>query len=86
MTGDAAELLTTLPAWAFAFVMVLARIGGAMALLPGLGEPQPPALVRVGLAVGVTALLLPGVAPSIPPVPEASVQAAAMVAATQSET
>ena len=81
MTGDAAELLATLPAWAFAFVLVLARVGGAMALLPGLGEPQPPALVRVGLAVGITALLLPGVAPSIPPVPEASIQAAALVAA-----
>jgi flagellar biosynthetic protein FliR len=80
MNGDAAELLATLPAWAFSFVMVIARIGGAMTLLPGLGEAQPPALVRVGLAVGVTALLLPGIAPSIPPVPEASAQAVAMVA------
>jgi flagellar biosynthetic protein FliR len=61
--------------------MVMARVGGAMALLPGLGEPQPPAMVRVGLAFGVTALLLPGLASSIPQVPEASIQAAAMVAA-----
>jgi flagellar biosynthetic protein FliR len=81
MTGDAAGLLATLPAWAFGFVLVMARVGGAMALLPGLGEPEPPALVRVGLAAGVTALLLPGIAPSIPPVPEASAQAAGMIAA-----
>jgi flagellar biosynthetic protein FliR len=80
MSGDPAELLATLPAWAFSFVIVLARVGGAMALLPGLGEAQPPTLVRVGLAVGVTALLLPGIAPSVPAVPEASVQAIAMVA------
>jgi flagellar biosynthetic protein FliR len=80
MNGDAAELLATLPAWAFSFVIVIARVGGAMALLPGLGESQPPALVRVGLAAGVTGLLLPGLAPSIPPTPEVSVQAAAMIA------
>jgi flagellar biosynthesis protein FliR len=81
MNGDATELLATLPVWAFSFVMVIARVGGAMSLLPGLGEAQPPAMVRVGLAVGVTALLLPALAASIPPVPEASVQAAAMIAA-----
>lgn len=81
MTGDTTALLATLPAWAFSLVLVMARVGGAMALLPGLGEPQPPALVRVGLAVGVTVLLLPGVAQSIPPVPEASTQAVAMIAA-----
>jgi flagellar biosynthesis protein FliR len=81
MTGDATALLATLPAWAFSFVLVMARVGGAMALLPGLGEPEPPALVRIGMAVGVTALLLPGVAASIPPVPEASAQAVAMIVA-----
>jgi flagellar biosynthetic protein FliR len=81
MTGDDAALVATLPAWAFAFVLVLARIGSAMALLPGLGEADPPAMVRVGLALAVTVLLLPGIAPSIPPVPEASAQAAFMTVA-----
>jgi flagellar biosynthesis protein FliR len=81
MTGDDAALLATLPTWAFAFVLVMARIGAAMALLPGLGEAEPPAVLRVGLALGVTALLLPGIAPSIPSVPEAGAQAALMVAA-----
>jgi flagellar biosynthesis protein FliR len=81
MTGDEATLLTTLPAWAFAFVLIMARIGSAIALLPGLGEAEPPAMLRVGLALAVTALLLPGIAPSIPPVPEAGTQAAFMVGA-----
>ncbi|HME27716.1 MAG TPA: flagellar biosynthetic protein FliR [Acetobacteraceae bacterium] len=81
MNGDDSAWLATLPAWAFAFVLVMARIGAAMTLLPGLGEAQPPAMLRVGLALAVTALLLPGIAPSIPPVPEAGAQAAAMIAA-----
>ena len=81
MTGDDAALLAALPAWAFAFVLVMARIGAAIALLPGLGEAAPPAMLRVGLALAVTALLLPGIAPLIPPVPEAGMQAAFMVAA-----
>ena len=81
MTGDEAALLAALPAWAFAFVLVMARIGAAIALLPGLGEAEPPAMLRVGLCLAVTVLLLPGIAPLIPPVPEAGMQAAFMVAA-----
>ncbi len=81
MSGDAAALLATLPAWAFSFVLVMARVGGAVALLPGLGESEPPAILRVGLAAAIAALLLPGIAPSISAVPEASVQAGAMIAA-----
>ena len=80
MTGNDAALLEALPAWAFALVLVMARIGAAMSLLPGLGEAELPAVLRVGLALAVTALLLPGIAPSIPPVPDASAQAAFMVA------
>ena len=70
MTDDAAALLATLPAWAFAFVLVMARIGAAITMLPGLGEAEPPVMVRVGIALGVT-VLLPGIVPSIPAVPEA---------------
>lgn len=81
MSQDAATLLATLPAWAFGFVLVMARVGGAMTLLPGLGEVDPPAMVRVGLALGVTALLLPGIEPSIPPFPQASMQAGCMIGA-----
>src|SRR5262249_15204960 len=66
MPADAAALLATLPEWAFGFVLVTARIGAAIALLPGLGEAEPPAMLRVGLALGVTALLLPALLPLIP--------------------
>ncbi len=61
--------LATLPSWAFVFVLVLGRIGAAMTLLPGLGEPSPPAMVRAGLAVGITVLLLPDILPLVPHVP-----------------
>lgn len=81
MTGEDAALLAALPAWAFAFVLVVARVGAAMSMLPGLGEAESPMIVRVGLALGITMLLLPGLAPSIPKVPEASIQAGLMVAA-----
>lgn len=81
MTDDGAALLATLPAWSFAFVLVLSRIGAAMTLLPGLGEAEPPAMVRMGLALGVTSLVLPGIAPFVPKVPDLGAQAAFMIAA-----
>ena len=81
MNGDDAALLAAMPGWAFAFMLVIARVGAAMTLLPGLGEAEPPAMLRVGLALGITVLLLPAIAPAVPPVPEAGAQAALMVAA-----
>jgi flagellar biosynthetic protein FliR len=56
-----AQLLAELPQWAFAFALVLARCGAAIMLLPGLGESEPPAVVRIGLTLGLVALLLPGI-------------------------
>ena len=73
--------LASLPAWAFAFVLVLGRIGAALTLLPGLGESSPPAMLRAGLAVGITALLLPGIMPLIPHVPADVPTVAGMIAA-----
>lgn len=73
--------LATLPAWAFVFVLVLGRIGAAMTLLPGLGEASPPAMVRVGLAVGITVLLLPSIMPLMPHLPADVPTVARMIAA-----
>ena len=81
MTPDPAALLAALPAWSFAFMLVLARFGAAMALLPGLGEASAPAMIRAGLALSVAALLLPVIFPSPPPAPQADLAAAGMVAA-----
>lgn len=73
--------LASLPDWAFAFVLLLGRIGAALTLLPGLGEAESPAMLRAGLALGITILLLPGIAPLVPPVPAALPAAAGMIAA-----
>jgi flagellar biosynthetic protein FliR len=73
--GDAA-LLAALPGWAFAFVLVLCRVGAVVMLMPGLGEVEPPAVVRAGLALAVTLLLLPVVAPLVSAPPEAGLSGA----------
>ena len=70
MGGEA--LLAGLPGWAFAFALVLARSSAAIMLLPGLGEADPPATVRAGLAMALAGLLLPVVLPQMPPVPESA--------------
>lgn len=76
MNFNASEIL----AWTPAFVLVLARVGAAMALLPGVGEAGSPAIVRIGLALGLTALILPAVQPLVPPVPAVSLDLALMIA------
>ncbi len=81
MTAADAALLAALPGWAFAFALVLARVGGAVMLLPGLGETEPPPMLRVGIALAVTVLLLPPIRHLIPPVPPALAPAARMVLA-----
>jgi flagellar biosynthetic protein FliR len=81
MTDWPAGIAADLPHWAFAFTLVLARISAATMLLPGLGETAPPAMLRAGLALGLTLILLPLIAPAVPPVPEAGLHAAAMVGA-----
>jgi flagellar biosynthetic protein FliR len=67
--------------WALAFMLVLARVSAAVAVLPGLSEAAPPATLRIGIALAITCLLLPALAPLVPPVPEAGLEAAGMVAA-----
>jgi flagellar biosynthesis protein FliR len=64
-------ILDGLPALAFHAVLVLARVGGAVMLLPGLGEAEVPASVRLGLVLALVVLLLPVVSPGLPPLPEA---------------
>ena len=81
MTAADAALLAALPSWAFAFVLVLSRTGAVVMLMPGLGEAEPPAVVRAGLALAITFLLLPGVVPLVPTVPQAGTSGAGMVAA-----
>lgn len=64
-------LLAELPGWGFGLVLVFSRIGAACIMLPGIGEAELPATVRAGFTLALTALLLPVVAPLLPPVPAA---------------
>lgn len=59
-----------LPALAFHAVLVVARLGGALLLLPGLGEQDVPPSIRLALLLALVALLLPGLAPGLPAMPE----------------
>ena len=73
-------LLAALPDWAFAFAVVLARVSAAIMVMPGLGENDAPVVVRAGLAVGISAVILPGVVHLIPPAGEAPLRVLAMIA------
>ena len=66
---------------AFALLLVLARVGPIFVLLPGLGEASAPSVLKAGLALTVTILLLPGVEPLLPPMPDSNLRLALMVAA-----
>jgi flagellar biosynthetic protein FliR len=66
--------------WAPAFALILARVGAAMVLLPGIGEAVAPAIVRIGLALSITILLMPALQPMMPPVPAAGLSLALMIA------
>ena len=58
---------------AFGLVLVLARVGAMLVYLPGLGETTVPAVVKAGMMLTLTLLLLPIVEPALPPRPESEV-------------
>jgi flagellar biosynthetic protein FliR len=64
---------------AFALILVLARIGATFALLPGLGESTIPAVVKAGMVLTLTILLLPAIEPLLPARPENELRLALMV-------
>lgn len=64
---------------AFSLVLVLARIGATFALLPAFGESTIPAVVKAGMVLTLTILLLPIVEPLLPPRPENEVALGLMV-------
>lgn len=76
MTGLSGDLILN---HAFALVLVLARVGGTFALLPGLGETTIPAVVKAGMVLAVTILLLPIVEPMLPPRPASELALGLMV-------
>lgn len=70
MTGELTALLASLPTWAFAGVLLISRLGAASMVMPVTGEAELPATIRLGFVLALVALLLPVVAPAMPPMPE----------------
>lgn len=62
-------MLEALPQLAFQSVLLLARLGAAVMLLPGLGEQEVPMSVRLALVLALVALLLGPLAPFLPALP-----------------
>ena len=73
-------ILEELPALAFGAVLVAARVGGALMLLPGLGEPEVPATVKLCLLLALVALLMPPLSPALPALPAEAPELARLVA------
>lgn len=69
MSGED-TLLGALAPFAFHFLLLVARIGAAVMLLPGFGEAEVPPTVRLLLALALALLLLPLLSAELPPLPE----------------
>lgn len=70
-----------LTALAFAFALVIARLGSACMLIPGIGEMELPGTVRAGFATAFALLLLPVLLPDLPRMPPDALRLAGMVSA-----
>lgn len=72
-------LLDSLAPLAFHAILIFARVGAAMMLLPGLGETEIPANIRLAIALALVPLLLPLLSPGLPPVPEQPAELARLI-------
>lgn len=76
---DEAAFLAALPGLAFHAVLVFARLGAAVMILPGLGEEEVPANIRIGLGLALVVVLLPAVAPGLPQAPDSATEAVRLI-------
>ena len=65
-----AEWLAALPDMVFRALLMLARIGAVVMLMPGLGEQEIPANIRLGLGLALVMVLYPVLSPSLPAAPD----------------
>lgn len=79
--AEQAGLLASLPSWAFAAVLLIARVGCACMLIPGIGEMEVPMTVRAGFVLVLVTLLLPVLLPELPPMPSDTAHLGAMLVA-----
>lgn len=68
-----------LPANIFAASLVFARLGSALMLLPGIGEVYVSPRLRLVLALGITLVATPVVAPALPRLPGGFIELALML-------
>ncbi len=61
-----------LPAQVFLIMLVFTRVGSAMLLLPGFGEPYVPPRVRLGLALMISLIVAPVLGNALPAMPESA--------------
>ncbi|MEP7241999.1 MAG: flagellar biosynthetic protein FliR [Devosia sp.] len=61
--------LNWLPGTAYFFILIFARVGSILMLVPALGEVSIPARVRLGFALAFSFLLYPVIQPSLPALP-----------------
>jgi flagellar biosynthetic protein FliR len=69
MSAEDLAFIQSLPALGFHAVLLFARLGAAVMLLPGLGEAEIPASIRLAIGLGLVVLLLPALAPGLPAAP-----------------
>jgi flagellar biosynthetic protein FliR len=66
MTFDLPNLLDL---WTYQFLLVFARVGSAIMLLPGFGDLRVPVRVRLLFGLALSALVFSTVGPDLPPAP-----------------
>lgn len=58
-----------LPATAYFYILIFARVGSILMLIPALGEMTIPATMRLGFALVFSLVLFPLIQPVLPPLP-----------------
>lgn len=71
--------LNWLPATAFLFILIFARVGSILMLMPALGESTIPARMRLTFALALALVLYPIVTPQLPPLPASVWELVALV-------
>ena len=62
--------LNWLPSTAYFYILIFARVGSILMLIPALGEMTIPARRRLSVGLGFSLVLYPVIVPSLPPLPE----------------
>ena len=61
--------LNWLPGTAYLFLLLFARVGSILMLVPALGETTIPARMRLSFALALSLVLYPIISPQLPPLP-----------------